>query len=118
MFELGDKSATKSLTVIGAAIFAALTTAEGLGYIPAGVAAQAATVAKGIAAILAAFGIRRAVGENGMGGIFDDDEDEAAERPAAEERQLEPEPATRATGRTGRVERPDRDEAERFPRRS
>lgn len=62
MFDLGDKTATTSLTMAGAAIFAGLQTAEGLGVIPAGVAHQVSIVVQGIAALLAAFGIRRAVG--------------------------------------------------------
>lgn len=64
MLDLGDKSVTKSLTVIGAAIFAGVQTAEGLGYIPAGVAAQAAVAVKAVAGLVSIFGIRRAVGES------------------------------------------------------
>jgi len=62
MLDLGDKSATKSLTVVGAAIFAGLQAAEGLGAIPAGVAQQVATIASAVAGLLAAFGLRRAIG--------------------------------------------------------
>lgn len=62
MFDLGDKTATTSLTMAGAAIFAGLQTAEGLGVIPAGVAHQASIVAQGVAFIVGAFGLRRAVG--------------------------------------------------------
>jgi len=69
MFDLGDKSATRSLTIIGAAVFAALQALEGAGAVPAGVAAQAAAAAKGIAFIVAAFGLRKAVAQNGLGGL-------------------------------------------------
>ena len=78
MFNLGDKSALKSLTMIGAALFAALQALEGLGQIPEGVAAQAAAVAKGAAFILTAFGARRAIGENGLIAPFKDEVEVAA----------------------------------------
>jgi len=66
MFDLGDKSAVKSLTMAGAAVFAALQTLEGMGAIPAGVAANVAAVAKGLAFLATAFGARRAIGRNGF----------------------------------------------------
>ncbi len=62
MLDLGDKAATKSLTMLGAGVFAALQTAEGLGAIPAGVAHQACIIAQGVAFIVGAFGLRRATG--------------------------------------------------------
>jgi hypothetical protein len=62
MFDLGDKTAAKSLTILGAALFAGLQAAEGLGTIPAGMAAQAAVVGKAVAFMIGTFGLRRAVG--------------------------------------------------------
>jgi hypothetical protein len=72
MLNLGEKTALSSLTIIGAAIFAAVQAAEGFGLVPAGTAQELATVGKGLAGLLVVYGLRRAVSANGLRVFLDE----------------------------------------------
>lgn len=64
---LGDKSASKSVTIIAAAIIAAIQAAEGCGVIPPGTFHYLAVAGQALATIAVAFGLRRAISTNGLG---------------------------------------------------
>ena len=92
---MGDKSAARSMTIIAAVIFAVIQTLEGLGVMPPGALEAIATCAKSVAAVLAVFGLRRAIGANGLGVIMGwcdeprDDDHELTDADFEEDEELE-----------------------------
>lgn len=69
---LGDKPLRNSVTIVGAALVAGLQAAEGLALIPEGVASTAATAGQALGTMLFAFGVRRAIGQNGLNAPLED----------------------------------------------
>ena len=72
MFDLGDKSATRSMTIIAAAVFAVIQSLESMGVIPPGAMEAIATCGKSVAVLLGVFGLRRAINSNGLGAVMDE----------------------------------------------
>ena len=60
---LPDKSLLQSLTVWGAAMFAAAQSLEAAGVIPPGAATAAVGIVKSVGALLTVIGVRRVLGE-------------------------------------------------------
>lgn len=60
---LQDKPWYKSLTIVGAAVFAALQSLESSGYVPVGISNGTVTFVQALAGLVSIIGLRRAVGE-------------------------------------------------------
>ena len=69
MLNLGDKSITRSVTILAAVLFAVIQALEGLGVVPSGTLQEIAVLGKGLATVLFGYGVRRAIGVNGLGVI-------------------------------------------------
>ena len=72
MVNLGDKSITRSLTILAVVLFAVIQALEGLGVVPSGTLQEIAVVGKGLATILFGYGVRRAISANGLPALLDE----------------------------------------------
>lgn len=90
MLHLGDKPAVKSVTIISAAVIAAIQAAEGCGVVPPGTMHYLAVAAQSLAVLSFGYGVRRAISGNGLGAALSMLDEIADEEELPEVKKIDP----------------------------